>query len=323
MKATIRDVAKLANVSVATVSRVINDKGYVHQDTKNLVLKAVEELQFEPNQLARSLTNRHSKMIGVIVPHVSTSFYGTLIEGIEDQAIKLGYKVMLCNTKDNAERELDYIKIFEQYNVEGIIIAANVHNLDKIKNITVPVVSVDHVIDDSIPSLSSNNEEGGRLAAKLLIKNGRKNFLILRGPSFLITTKERSKGFIDELDIHGLNYTIHDSDILSPDIEFINSFLRRNPNTDGIFALADSFAAVTLGILNKYHRNIPEDVDLVGFDNVQTSEWMYPGISVISQPIKYMGEAAVNTIIDLVNNKGIEEFHREIPVELIIRGTTK
>ena len=323
MKATIRDVAKLANVSVATVSRVINDKGYVHQDTKNLVLKAVEELQFEPNQLARSLTNRHSKMIGVIVPHVSTSFYGTLIEGIEDQAIMLGYKVMLCNTKDNAERELDYIKIFEQYNVEGIIIAANVHNLDKIKNITVPVVSVDHVIDDSIPSLSSNNEEGGRLAAKLLIKNGRKNFLILRGPSFLITTKERSKGFIDELDIHGLNYTIHDSDILSPDIEFINSFLRRNPNTDGIFALADSFAAVTLGILNKYHRNIPEDVDLVGFDNVQTSEWMYPGISVISQPIKYMGEAAVNTIIDLVNNKGIEEFHREIPVELIIRGTTK
>ena len=323
MKATIRDVAKLANVSVATVSRVINEKGYVHPDTKNLVLEAVKKLEFEPNQLARSLTNRHSKMIGVIVPHVSTSFYGKLIEGIEDQAIKLGYKVMLCNTQDNAERELDYIKIFEQYNVEGIIIAANVHNLEKIKKITVPVVSVDHVIDESIPSLSSNNEEGGRLAAKLLIENGRKNFLILRGPSFLITTKERSKGFIDELDIHGLNYTIHDSDIINPDIKFINSFLARNPYIDGIFALADSFTEVTLGILNKYHRNIPEDVDLIGFDNVQTSEWMYPGITVISQPIKYMGEAAVNTIIDLVNNKTIDEFHREIPVELIKRGTTK
>lgn len=323
MKATIRDVAKLASVSVATVSRVINDKGYVHPDTKKLVLNAVKELNFEPNQLARSLTNRHSKMIGVIVPHVSTSFYGTLIEGIEDQAIKLGYKVMLCNTQDSPERELEYIKIFEQYNVEGIVIAANVHNLEKIKQITIPVVSVDHVIDNEIPSISSNNEEGGRLAAKLLIDNGRTNFLILRGPSFLITTKERSNGFIDELDRRGLNYVIHDSDILDPDSDFIYNILKRNPTIDGIFALADSFAAVTLGTLQRLNRKIPEDVELVGFDNVRSSEWMYPGITVISQPIKYMGEKAINTIVKLINSEPISEFHSEISVELIMRGTTK
>ena len=120
LKITIRDVAKKANVSVATVSRVINNQGYVYEETRNTVMKIIDELGFEPNQLARSLTNHRSKMIGVIVPHVGTTFYGQLIEGIEQAALSYGYKTMLCNTQDNNEREIDYLKIFEQYNIYHI-----------------------------------------------------------------------------------------------------------------------------------------------------------------------------------------------------------
>ena len=155
MKATIRDVAKRANVSVATVSRVINNKGYVYEETRKSVLKSIDELGFEPNQLARSLTNHRSKMIGVIVPHVGTTFYGQLIEGIEHAALGYGYKTMLCNTQDDSQREIDYLKVFEQYNMEGIIVASNFKNKDKLSSLNIPIVSVDHLISDEIPSISS------------------------------------------------------------------------------------------------------------------------------------------------------------------------
>src|SRR5690554_705278 len=130
MKPTIRDVAKKANVSVSTVSRVINQKGYVHEETRELVLKTIEELGFIPNQLARSLTSRSSKIIGVIVPHIGPSFYGELLGGIESQAATSGYKIMFCATKDDSERELEYLRFFEQYNIEGLIIASKFFNTD-------------------------------------------------------------------------------------------------------------------------------------------------------------------------------------------------
>ena len=98
---TIKDVAKAANVSVATVSRVINNKGYVNEETRRLVEKAIKELKYIPNQLARSLYNKQSKLISVFVPHINTQFYSDLLDGIEDKALELGYKVMLCITKDN------------------------------------------------------------------------------------------------------------------------------------------------------------------------------------------------------------------------------
>ena len=103
---TIRDVARKANVSVATVSRVVNNKGYVHKETKELVQQIIKELNYSPNQLARSLSNKHSNIIGVIVPHIGTSFYSDLLEGIESVALASGYKVMLCSSQDSKERNL-------------------------------------------------------------------------------------------------------------------------------------------------------------------------------------------------------------------------
>lgn len=323
MKTTIRDVAKKANVSVATVSRVINNKGYVYEDTKKLVMQTIDELGFEPNQLARSLTNRHSRIIGVIVPHLGTSFYGQLIEGIEEAASSHGYKVMLCNTQDDEQREIDYLKIFEQYSVEGLIIASNFHCKEKLKDIDIPIVSVDHFLNENIPSITSNNEDGGRRAAKKLIEDGCTSLLLLRGPSFLITVQERTKGFIDEIEKYGLTCDIHDFDLINPDSKFIADYLKNNPHVNGIFAMADSLAIVTLGILQKLGRKIPEEVELVGFDDVNYTKWTTPSISTISQPIKYMGNESFSTLIKLINNELIVNFHRNVEIEFKQRGTTK
>ena len=323
MKITIRDVAKKANVSVATVSRVINNKGYVYEETRNTVLQIIDELGFEPNQLARSLTNHRSKMIGVIVPHVGTTFYGQLIEGIEQAALSYGYKTMLCNTQDSSEREIDYLKIFEQYNVEGVIIASNFKNKERLASLNIPLISVDHLINNEIPSVSCNNEDGGRIAAETLIKGGAKNFLILRGPSFLITSQERTKGFLDVLEEHDCTYNIHDFDLVEPDAEFIYQQIKNNPEIDAVFAMSDTLALIALGCLQKVGRKVPDEVQLIGFDDAPFTKWTNPGITTVTQSVKYMGSETVNTLIKQINNEELPNVHRLIDVKLKKRETTK
>ncbi|PKK97546.1 MAG: LacI family transcriptional regulator [Tenericutes bacterium HGW-Tenericutes-3] len=323
MKSTIRDVAKKANVSVSTVSRVINDKGYVHEDTKILVNKIIKELGFIPNQLARSLTNRSSKIIGVIVPHIGPTFYGELLEGIESQAAAYGYKIMFCHTQDDPDRELEYLRFFEQYNIEGLIIASNFSNLDKLAELNIPVVTVDHILDENIPSITSDNVKGGSLAAKKLIETGAKNILIFRGPSFLLTTMERTIGFLNEIKPHGLFADIFDFDLVNPDIRLIEEILKNNPQVDAIFTFSDTLAFATLNVLQKLGKNVPNDVSLIGFDDTPFSKWVKPSITTIHQSVSFMGKQSFINLTRLIRGVDLELLHDIIDVKLIERETTK
>lgn len=323
MKPTIRDVAKRANVSVSTVSRVINQKGYVHEETKVLVNKIIKELGFIPNQLARSLTNRSSKIIGVIVPHIGPSFYGELLEGIESQASAYGYKIMFCHTQDDPDRELEYLKFFEQYNIEGLIIASNFSNRDKLAELNIPVVTVDHILDENIPSITSDNVKGGSLAAKKLISSGCKNILVFRGPSFLLTTMERTIGFLNELKAHQLYADIFDFDLINPDVKLIEEVLKNNPNVDGIFAFSDTLALTALNILQKLGKKIPNDVQIIGYDNTPYSKWVTPSITTIHQSVNFMGKQSFINLTRLIRGVELESLHDIIDVKLIERETTK
>lgn len=323
MKPTIRDVAKKANVSVSTVSRVINQKGYVHEDTKVLVNKIIDELGFIPNQLARSLTSRSSKIIGVIVPHIGPSFYGELLEGIESQASAYGYKIMFCHTQDDPDRELEYLKFFETYNVEGLIIASNFSNTSKLSELAIPVITVDHILDENIPSITSDNIKGGMLAAEELVRNGCKNIILLRGPSFLLTTMERTIGFLKVIKQHDLFADIYDFDLVNPDLKLVEEILKNNPTVDGIFAFSDTLAFVTSSILQKMGKRIPEDVNLIGFDDTPFSNWMTPSITSIHQPVNYMGKQSFIHLTRLIRGVELETLHDIIDVKLIKRDSTK
>jgi len=323
MKPTIRDVARKANVSVSTVSRVINQKGYVHEDTKIIVEKTIKELGFIPNQLARSLTSRSSKIIGVIVPHIGPSFYGELLEGIESQASAYGYKIMFCNTQDDPDRELEYLKFFEQYNIEGLIIAANFSNKDKLAELKIPVVTVDHILDENIPSITSDNVKGGSLAAKKLIEMGKKNILVFRGPSFLLTTMERTIGFLNELKPTKIYADIFDFDLVNPDIKLIEEIIKNNPHVDGIFTFSDTLAIATLNILQKIGKKVPQDVALIGYDDTPYSKWITPSISTIHQSVNFMGKQSFISLTRLIRGVELESLHEIIDVKLIERQSTK
>jgi DNA-binding LacI/PurR family transcriptional regulator len=321
--ATIKDVAKKANVSVATVSRVINQKGYVNEETRALVENAIKDLNYIPNELARSLFNKHSKLIGVLVPHFDTQFYAELIEGIENAAMKLGYKIMLSNTQDNAKREKDYIHIYSQYNIDGIIVASNAHNVEQLIKSDLPIVTVDHILSENIPSITSNNILGGIIAAQRLISGGARYILELRGPSFLLTVSERSLGFRQVLVQNNIPYISYDGDLINPDIDAITKIIQDHPEIDGVFATSDFLAIHAQTILQRMGKQVPKDVQIVGFDNIVYTTLVSPTITTIEQPIRRMGELALESLVKLLNDEPITDFHSVLDVKLIERESTK
>lgn len=323
MKPTIKDVAKKANVSISTVSRVINKRGYVHEDTRKLIEKSIAELGFVPNQLARSLTNRSSKIIAVIVPHIGPYFYGELLEAIESQAQSNGYKIMFFNVQDDPERELEYIRFFEQYNIEGIIVASNFQNMSKLDEIKVPIITIDHILDENIPSITADSVKAGELAAKKLIAGGSKNLAVFRGPSFLMTTIERTLGFNKVLAKHKLHADVFDFDLVHPDAKLIEQVLRANPHIDGIFAYSDTIALVISSILQRLGRKVPEDVQIIGYDNTPFVEWIQPSLTTISQPISLLGKQAFINLTRLIRGDELPTLHEVMEVELIERKSTR
>ncbi|HPJ23355.1 MAG TPA: LacI family DNA-binding transcriptional regulator [Bacillota bacterium] len=148
---TIKDVAKMAHVSVATVSRVINQKGYVNAETKEMVLEAINALNYVPNELARSLFQKKSSIIAVLVPHLTSYYFADLLEYIEDLTLELDYRLMVCNSHDDPEKEAQYLKIFDQYNIDGLILIANTHRIEDYKHLEIPIIEIDHKLTEDIP----------------------------------------------------------------------------------------------------------------------------------------------------------------------------
>lgn len=321
MAVTIYDVAKKANVSVSTVSRVLNNTGSVHPQTKKLIQEIIEELNFKPNVLAQSLSNKNSKMIAVFLPH-ATDFYIKLIEGIEEAAYNEDYKVIVCFTQGILDREEKYLQFLNQWNVDGIIIAADFNACKELIDTKIPFVLVDHEFPNELEGnnkicITSDNVEGGRLAARALIDRGRKNIVLFRGPNFLKTTIERTKGALEVLEQNNIKPLIKDFDIISPDLLSIDNFIKENKDIDGIFCFSDSIASTTIFQLQELGYKIPEDISVVGFDNNSYSKWIKPQLSTINQNIKLMGETAFYSIKKLM--KGEEVKSTVIPVEFINR----
>jgi len=321
--ANIKDVAKLANVSVATVSRVINNKGYVNEQTKILVLEAIEELNYIPNEVARSLYHKSSKTIGIILPNLKNEIFNETISNMEAVILEKGYKTMLCTFNEDKEREKNYMKMFKTNKIDGLIVCTKLLDLKTIKQLNIPIVTIECKIDPTIPSITSDNKMGGYLAAKKLIESNCKKILQLSGPAELISSNERVNGFLEtlaiqeEIKVQTLTLSVNKD---SSDLIF--KTLKENPDIDGIFSVSDYIAVQALKCLKRLNRKIPEDVRLIGYDNISICEVTSPTLSTIAPPIKKMGETAIITLFKLIENQEIELLHKKLTVEFIKREST-
>ncbi len=323
---TIKDVAARSGVTVTTVSRVLNNRGYISEKTRQKVHQAMKELDYQPNEIARALFKKKSNIIGLIIPKVAHPFFSEFTLYVEYYANEKGYKVLLCNSYRDDVKEKNYIDMLKRNQVDGIIMSSHTLDVSGYLNLKFPVVAVDRNLSEDIPYVTSDNYHGGVLATNLLIEKGCKKIAHISGPLILNSTANgRYKAFIDVANEKKVDHVEIQTKLNSferEDLEkMIFDLFKDNPDIDGIFSSSDLLAAIVIDVCNVLGKKIPEDIKLVGFDDVEIASLMVPSITTIKQPIEKMAQLAVQIITDKIEGKKIEN-ENILPVELILRKTT-
>lgn len=324
--ASIKDVARLANVSPATVSRVLNNSANVKEEKRNRVLAAVEETGFRTMEDTKQLYKKSSKTICVIVPSSENALYDEVVKAIERQAFQKGYRILLCSFEENVEKELSNLQLLSRVKADGIIITANNHKISKVvSKCQLPIVVYDRQLDFNsvIAYIESDHHKGGRLAMDYLIECGCKNIVFLRGPMDLSCGKNRYMGYKSICDEYGIKEQYLDCGYTYEDgIRAAKEILNKYPTVDGIIASNDIVAMAVHKVLKRAGYKIPEDIQIIGFDNIRLSAQHSPGISTITQRIEEMGTLAVQIILDYFNEL---PFQKEniFDVSVVERQTTK
>ncbi len=321
---TISDIARIAGVSKATVSRVINnnEKG-VGKETRERILAIIKENNYRPNALARSVATSKSMTIGIVIPDISNPFFPKLVRGITDYVSSLGYAALLCNSDSNSELEKQYVCMFEEKRVDGLILA--IENKDIAKYINIPCVYIDRIASgNKQASVSINNFNGGAIVGDHLIKTGAKNIAFIGGERKLINSAQRLAGFKDALSSH--SYELPDEAIffgnfsIDTGYEYTKKLIASGTEFDAIFAACDLIAVGALKALKESKLSIPSDVQVVGFDDIMIAELL--GITTIVQPVYEMATEAARMLIDIIEEKTSTTKHITIEPTLIVRDTT-
>lgn len=323
---------RLAVVSKSTVSRVLNESSNVDEETRKKVLQAIKELKYKPNSFARNFRNRETKLIAVVIPNISNAFLGKLVQGMEDVAVKNGYNIILCNTGENADREIQYVSMLEQKQVDGIILTALRNPLEMIKPYLKygPIILASEYLDDDfLPSVCIDNIAAAQKATEYLIKSGHERIAFINGPKNIILCRDRKTGYINVINNNGLSvcdYLIQHNDFtIEGGYKSTERLLKLTDRPTAIFVANDEMAVGAVKSLQKHGLNAPKDMAVIGFDNVPVSTVVEPNLTTIDQPIYKIGFEAVNLLITCLRS-GIDSIeHRRITLKtkLCIRQSSQ
>lgn len=325
--ATIKDVARLSGVSVATVSRVLNDRGYLSNEVKQKVSDAMKELDYQPNDLARSLHLQKSNILGLIVPAVSHPFFGEVARRLEFYAHSHGYKLLVCNSLHNRAKEQEYIDMLKRSQVDGIVMGSHLLDIDDYIGLNFPVCSLDRRLGDNIPYICCDNYQGGVLATRHLIKKGCKKLLHISGSlEIAMLSNRRTDAFLDVCRETGTpfsTYEMPDSAVTDFDEEeYLRDILEQNPDCDGVFATSDITAAMVISLASSMNRHVPEKLRVIGFDGGLLSTLTNPKLSSIQQPVDAICRYAVECLIRQMDGEAVPN-QTILPVTLLERDSTK
>ena len=321
--ATIKDVANMANVSIATVSRAMNNSGYVSDKSRKKIQEAIDYLDFFPSEVARSLYQKKSKLIGLLLPDISNPFFPTLAKGVEDTLNESGYHVILGNIGgDNQEKEQNYIKTFIQNNISGIITTTK--NTERyIKDM--PLVLLDRASDKDNYAVFSNALVGGQISAKAILERSPKKILLIKGPKDIVSAQDRFNGAYSELKKSPVPFEVlkTSSFELSSARDVVKQIFENYQDVDSIIASNDLHAITILNEALRRGMKIPQDLQIIGYDDIYDCEMIHPRLSTISQPAYEMGVKAAELLIKRIENKPIEQNTICLPVSLKVRDTLK
>lgn len=314
----LQDVAAHAGVSVTTVSRVLNNRGYLSDDVRRRVDDAVAALGYRPNEIARSLIGQRSTLVGLIVPTVADPFFGELATHVEGALAESGYKMLLCDCHDTPEREERYLDLLQGNRVDGIISSTHNRDIAGYERADLPIVAIDRRLGEGIPTVHSDNRTGGLLAAEHLISRGS------RSPVHITATDHpgnaRAAAYREVMDRHGLTPRVMAYGYDTPVDRrraAIETWLTLNP-ADGVFASDDLTALMALDWARKTGRRVPDDLRIVGYDGAAALRMAVPGLTTVRQPIERMAFRAVDLLRARMADATLTDVEEDpLPVELL------
>ena len=331
MNTTIKDVAKIANVSITTVSRVSNGSKGVSAKTRRRVLNAIKELGYSPSAIASGLKTRLSKSIGIAVPDTIGDFYGEVINGIESVATENGYNLIVSLNHHIIKEELEAVNFFKAKKVDGAILVTTSGDDDYVRSLIDEGYNIVLLDRDphglKIDTVKIDNFRGGHLATEYLLKLGHSAILFIQGVPYIDSSKERFNGYKRALKDNKIKF--NPDFILSGDffVESGYSSIRRyldkyGLNFSAIFASNDQMAMGAIKALNDKGISVPDEVSVVGFDDSYISPYVIPPLTTIKQRREEMGKVATGLLLDRISSQSKKERIPQqiiIPVELIKR----
>jgi LacI family transcriptional regulator len=329
---TIHEVAKRAGVSPTTVSHVINNTRFVSKEVKERVNEAMAELQFQPNALARSLRRGKTHTLGLILPDSANPFFAEIGHGIEATAFNLDYSVILCNTEGNVDKERLYLNVLSNKRVDGIILVSVGEQEDLLRVLQTyrrPLVLVDRILPDvQTDAVLCDNFQGGYIATRHLIDLGHRRIGVVAGPYYLTPSSHRVTGYSEALAEAGI--PTDESLMVRGDFQSESGwkaarelFKIPDPPT-AIFACNDMMAIGVLRAAAETGKKVPDDLAVVGFDDITLAAYTVPSLTSVAQPKSKMSELAVQILIQRIELKEDEELPLRNEVlcpSLVVRGS--
>ncbi|MFD1670766.1 LacI family DNA-binding transcriptional regulator [Agrilactobacillus yilanensis] len=319
MTPKLEDVAKRANVSKTTVSRVLNNRGYLSQKTIDKVYAAMKELNYHPNAVARQLYKNQTNLIGILLPTVANPFFGELTDTLERLLYQQGFKVLIGNSMNDPKKETAYLNQLLSKQVDGLIVGTHNQGIKQYDYQDLPVVAIDRIMNEDIPIIASDNYHGGVLATTHLIDRGAEKIIHTNGPLTLETPSQRRRVAYEETmmahNLTPLTYTV-DFNISSEAKKVVfQKLLEEHPDVDGIFAANDTDAALIMQVAAEFGRHIPDDLLLVGYDGTKLIRDLIPSLTTIIQPIEAISTTAINVLKQRLAHEDTEKEYI-LPVEL-------
>lgn len=331
MSATIKDVARLAGVSISTVSRVINNSKPVSTEVKDKVLKVIEELQYKPNEIARTLVTKKSHSVGVIVTDIGYSYVAEMVRGIEEIGKMYGYDILLCSTYGDVEAEVNYLKLLNQKQVEGIIVISKTLD-DSVKKLIneygTPFIYLSrYTHQDEYPSVSINNFDAAYEMTSYLLGLGHKRIAFVNSMADVNSTDlEKLEGYKKALTENECNnlkiYYTNGLDIQNG-YEIGKNIANDTFNATAIFCSNDDLA---IGLMNYFYDNgikVPENISVVGFGDLRMASYLRPSLTTVNVPFYDIGAVAIRRITKVLNNEILDETRINLPFKIQIRNSTK
>jgi LacI family transcriptional regulator len=325
--AKLKDVSDMTGLSISTISYVLNGKKKVKEATYQKIMKAIEEIGYTPNLLARSLKTRITLTIGICIPEISNEFFTEIVQGIDAVASMQDYSIILCNTNDDAEREKKLVNSLLSKNIDGILfIGAAKSNAILDNKINLPIVMVDRNLGAKYSSVVSDNYKGGYMATEHLISRGYRSIALLNGPIIIRNFFDRDQGYRDALRDHNIPYS--EDKVISCDYAIMGGYngiyelYKRKQEVDAIFAGNDLLALGAMRALAEMGKTIPHDVAIVGFDDIVLASMSMPSLTTIKQAKYEMGQEAVTLLLDTIRDKNVEVKHIVLSPSLVIREST-